>query len=560
MSSALEGVGLLLLLPLLALTNLNLPIPSFTGPLGFLVHIFEPLRGKVPLLAVLITYVFLVGLLGLLNYARTVEAAELRLSFCKITQNRCHEALLKASLIFHTKNKLADHAQVLTAEVMKLSAAISQWVQLASALGLVMIYMGLAFIVSWKMTLVIMACSLLTILILTKVSKSILSNGRDLHRGTQSLYSEVLNHLNGLKEAKSLCIEPAFQKSFENMNQILFENQLDFAKSNAMTTVVYQIIAAVSLSIIFWVAYSKIHEPWVNLTLLLMLFVRMIPRVNQVHTFYHSVMNLYPSYQAILKVQKGADAAAEAWVDVNLKGRRMDPYSLSLNHVGLIYDQKNILKNISCELRKNSLSLIIGPSGGGKSSFCDLISGLVFPSEGSVLLEGKICEPKDWILWRQSVAYFNQTPFLISGTLRENLCLGSELYTDQDLENALRQAGAWSFVEKLPGKLEALIGDRGVTLSGGQRQRVALARILLKTPKLLILDEVCAHLDTENISWIREQVLFLKSNMMVVIVSHDVNKWQDLADQVLKIDHGQIELIKLKKLKEQEEIEDVVCI
>jgi len=412
---------------------------------------------------------------------------------------------------------------------------------------------------------IIMLCSLMSILILSKVSRKILSNGRDFHRGTQSLYSEVLNHLNGLKEAKSLCIENAFQKSFEKMNQVLFDNQLAFAKSNAMTSVVYQIIAALSLSIIFWVAYSKIHEPWVNLMLLLMLFMRMIPRINQVHTLYHSVMNLYPSYQAILKVQKGAEEAAETaetaeWVGFDSQSRHLgSALELNIKNINLAYGNKIILKNISCFFKPASLSLIIGPSGGGKSSFCDLIAGLVFPNQGKILLNNKICESSDWISWRKSVAYFNQTPFLIAGSIRENLCLGSELYQDQVLEEALKQAGAWSFVNKLPGKLEAVIGDRGVTLSGGQRQRVALARILLKTPKLLILDEVCAHLDSENIQWIREQVLFLKSKIIVVIVTHDLSRWEDLADQVLHIDQGRLTK-KLIEEKTWEVLEDALSV
>ncbi len=567
-SSALEGVGLLLLLPLLTLTNIHWSIPSFSGPLGLFLKYSEPLRGKVPLWSVLIIYVGLVGLLAFLNYARTVEATALRLAFCKANQNQCHEALLRASLRFHTQHKLADHAQVLTAEVMRLSGAISQWIQLASALGLVAVYSLLAFLVSWKMTLIIMLCSGVAIFILNTVSQKILSNGHKFHQFTQSLYSEVLNHLNGLKEAKSLCIEPEFQKSFEHMNQVLFDNQMEFSRNNAVTTVVYQIVAAISLSIIFGIAYWKVQESWVNLTLLLMLFVRMIPRVSQVHTLYHSVMNLYPSYQAIVRVKNGAQKAQEELgspIENNFEQR-----ILRLNQVGLSYGDKQVLKNISCELNPGTLSLIIGPSGGGKSSFCDLISGLIFPSEGEVFLGKKSCGEAEWVTWRRSVAYFTQVPFLIAGTLRENLCLGNENYSEDQIESALKQAGALDFIKQLPEGLNSFIGDRGVILSGGQRQRVALARILLKKPKLLILDEVCAHLDAENINWIRNEILKLKinMNMMIVVVSHDQNKWIENADQVFKIEQGCLNLLKPKliqpkqfeSLKEPERVEHAIFI
>jgi len=569
LSSALEGLGLLLLLPLLTLTNIKINLPSFTGALGYLESLLKPYQGALPLWGVLIIYLGLVGALAFLSYSRTVESSKLRLSFCQKMQNQCHEALLNAKLSFHAENKLADYAQVLTAEVMRLSAAISQWVMLVSALGLVCVYGVLAFVVSWKMSLVIMGCSACVVVILMGVNKKIFKNGERTHQGLQSLYSEVLNHLNGLKEAKSLCIEPVFQKSFEKINQELIDHQQRFSETNAMTSVIYQMTAAFSLCLIFAIAYWRLEESWVNLVLLLMLFVRMIPRVNQVHTLYHSVINLYPSYLAILKTQEEALKYREANLGfvsplvgetdqqaAGLLGReggdQNNTLYLELKNLSLSYKNKNILKNINIKILPSSLSLIIGPSGGGKSTFCDVLSGLVYPTEGFIYLNQKLARPEDWVGFRSSVAYFSQSVFLISGTVRENLCLGHNIYSDQNLICALKQAGAWDFIKNMPEGLNSRIGDRGVTLSGGQRQRLALARVFLKSPKLLILDEVCAHLDQNNSDWICDVISELKnqSKMMIVIVSHHPEKWLKLADQVLKIEAGFLDLIDLKNLEE----------
>jgi len=563
LSSALEGVSLLLLLPLLTLTNIKINLPNFTGPLGYLENLISPYKNTLPLWSVLIIYMGLVGVLAFLSYSRSVESSKLRLSFCQAIQNQCHESLLNAKLNFHAENKLADYAQVLTAEVMRLSAAISQWVMLISALGLVCIYGVLALIVSWKMSLVIMACSCLVIVILMGVNKKIFKNGEKTHQGFQSLYSEVLDHLNGLKEAKSLGIESVFQKSFEKINQELVSYQQEFARNNALTSVIYQMAAAFSLSLIFAIAYWRLEESWVNLVLLLMLFVRMIPRVSQVHTLYHSVINLYPSYLAILKTQKEALSHREAipvFVSplegetdqqaLGLLGREGDKnLDLEFKNLGLSYQNKIILKNINIKFPPNSLSLIIGPSGGGKSTFCDVLSGLVYPTEGFIYLNQKLARPGDWVNFRSQVAYFSQSVFLISGSIRENLCLGNNIYSDQDLIHALKQAGAWNFIKNRPEGLSSKIGDRGVTLSGGQRQRLALARVFLRTPKLLILDEVCAHLDQDNSEWIVEVIKNLKTStkILIIIVSHHPEKWLGLADQILKIDQGFLSPEKIKK-------------
>lgn len=583
LSSALEGLGLLLLLPLLTLTNIKINLPSFTGALGYLEKLISPYQGSLPLWGVLIIYLGLVSCLAFLSYSRSVESSKLRLSFCQKIQNQCHEALLQAKLNFHAENKLADYAQVLTAEVMRLSAAISQWVMLVSALGLVCIYSVLAFIVSWKMSLVIMACSGSVVLILMGVNKKIFKNGEKTHQGLQSLYSEVLNHLNGLKEAKILCIEPIFQKSFEEINQNLVSHQQNFAKTNAMTSVIYQMTAAFSLCFIFGIAYWKLEESWVNLVLLLMLFVRMIPRVNQVHTLYHSVINLYPSYLAILKTQEEALKHREAIQGIaplpqveegvgeraspgerrnqkkKTQEREYQDLDLELKNLSLSYKNKNILKNINIRFKSQSLSLIIGPSGGGKSTFCDVLSGLVYPTEGFIYLNNKLARPEDWVGFRSETAYFSQSVFLISGNIRENLCLGNTIYSDQDLILALKQAGAWDFVSKMPEGLNSRIGDRGVTLSGGQRQRLALARVFLRTPKLLILDEVCAHLDQNNSDWIVDVISKLKdhSKTMIVIVSHHPEKWLRLADQILKIEQGFLSLEKINKPENIKNIQNI---
>ncbi len=528
LSSALEGLGLVLLLPLLTLTNIKINLPSFTGALGYLEKLISPYQGSMPLWGVLIIYLGLVGALAFLSYSRSVESSRLRLSFCQKMQNQCHEALLNAKLSFHAENKLADYAQVLTAEVMRLSAAISQWVMLVSAVGLVCVYGVLAFVVSWKMSLVIMSCSACVVLILIGVNKKIFKNGQKTHQGLQSLYSEVLNHLNGLKEAKSLCIEPVFQKSFEKINQELIDHQQRFAETNAMTSVIYQMMAAFSLCLIFAIAYWRLEESWVNLVMLLMLFVRMIPRVNQVHTLYHSVINLYPSYLAILKTQEEALKHREAEVLHPQGEYKIRPYAscitpaqelhLEFKNLGLAYQNQTILKNINFKFEPNSLSLMIGPSGGGKSTFCDVLSGLVYPTEGFIYLNQQLARPEDWVGFRSNVAYFSQSVFLISGNIRENLCLGNHIYSDQNLISALKKAGAWSFIENMPEGLNSKIGDRGVTLSGGQRQRLALARVFLKTPKLLILDEVCAHLDQDNSDWIFDVISKLKNQAKMMIL------------------------------------------
>lgn len=179
-----------------------------------------------------------------------------------------------------------------------------------------------------------------------------------------------------------------------------------------------------------------------------------------------------------------------------------------------------ILKKFQFEAAPNTLSLVIGPSGIGKSTFGRLASGIDVPSSGKVLLGGEDIsnfEPQDV---RTKVAYIPQEPYLFSGTLRDNLLIGREDASEADIEIALRTAAADTLVARMPLGLDTDVGERGSALSGGQRQRIAIARSLLKKPKVLILDEPTSALDDVAQRKMAEELELLKATTTLIIITH----------------------------------------
>lgn len=191
-----------------------------------------------------------------------------------------------------------------------------------------------------------------------------------------------------------------------------------------------------------------------------------------------------------------------------------------------------VLQKFSFIAKPNTLTLVIGPSGIGKSTFGRLASGIEVPDRGVVSLDDCNIANYEPNNVRTNIAYVSQEPYLFSGTLRENLILGDENADDAAIERALRISAAASLVAELPLGLDTLVGERGSALSGGQRQRVAIARSLIQRPKVLILDEPTSALDAAAQRRMARELQGLKCETTLVIITHSPDLFEN-PDQVI---------------------------
>lgn len=180
-----------------------------------------------------------------------------------------------------------------------------------------------------------------------------------------------------------------------------------------------------------------------------------------------------------------------------------------------------ILRGLDFTAQARTLTLIVGPSGVGKSTFGRLASGIEAPERGHVLLGGEDIRNYDPHDVRARIAYVPQEPYLFSGSLRENLTLGTEDADDIAIERALRIAAAEALVAQLPAGLETGVGERGSALSGGQRQRVAIARSLVREPKVIVLDEPTSALDGAAQRIMAAELRKLSKEATLVVITHN---------------------------------------
>jgi ATP-binding cassette subfamily C protein len=201
------------------------------------------------------------------------------------------------------------------------------------------------------------------------------------------------------------------------------------------------------------------------------------------------------------------------------------------------YDDRPVLRGLSLEIPVGSFTTLIGHSGAGKTTIVDLLIGLLRPNDGRILVDDVPLATVDVVAWRHALGYVPQENLLLHDSVLLNVTLGDPALGPADVERALRAAGAWDFVARLPEGIESSVGERGSLLSGGQRQRILIARALVRRPQLLILDEATSALDPTTAAALAETLRALRGEVTILAISHQPDL-VGAADRVYQLEKG----------------------
>ncbi|WP_143310943.1 ABC transporter ATP-binding protein [Chitinophaga vietnamensis] len=198
-----------------------------------------------------------------------------------------------------------------------------------------------------------------------------------------------------------------------------------------------------------------------------------------------------------------------------------------------------IMKDVSFDVYPDQKVALVGPSGAGKSTIVSLLLRLYNPVSGHIFFDNKESQSIPLTALRSQMAVVPQDVFLFGGTIRENIAYGKPDATDAELESAARQANAWEFIQRFPNGLNTIVGERGIQLSGGQRQRIAIARAVLKNPRILILDEATSALDSESEKLVQDALDKLMEGRTSIVIAHRLSTVRE-ADKIIVLDKGHI--------------------
>jgi ATP-binding cassette, subfamily C, bacterial len=534
-----EGIGLLMLIPFLQLIGIGEAAP--TGIVATIGQAWNYTGLPLNLPAVLAVYAAIVSVFGLIQRWSTILNSKLSHAFTRNLRDDLFKAMARVQWLRFIQIRGSDINHVMTSNLTTVDNGTYALFALISHIFVVLVHIGIAMMLSFPLTCVAMVSSGVLLLVLRPLNRRSYSLGEEWRQTMGALFGVLMEHLAGMKVAKSFGAEDRHIRSFCSLSGNLEQQANRYAGILSSTTMYYEIGGVAVLSIFFLVGVEILQIPAATLLILVFLFARMVPQFSWMQRTWQGILNMLPAYKAVLemndKFREAEEQPASGQVEpIDLKR------GIEFRDVSFRYDKEDpnfILTMIDLSLPALKTTVILGPSGGGKSTFADLLIGLLTPDLGQVLIDGKVLEGNVMHSWRKSVGYVPQESLLFHETLQDNMRWASPDSSEEDIWGALRLAAAEDFVRALPEGLDTILGDRGVRLSGGQRQRIALARALLRKPTLLLLDEATSNLDAENERRIFEALQMLRGTMTVVFISHRQSA-VEVADQVVVIEGGRV--------------------
>lgn len=535
--SLMEGVGILLIIPLLSIGGVVETNPT-SSKLGQLFDFLALLPPSLYLPLILCIYLLIIVGQNLLQRGLAIRDVKAREKFSRDLRIEIYSLLLHSKWKLFLRKRKSTLINLLTAELARVIGGINFFLQLLSNTIFMVIQLAIALWLSVKMTLFIVLFGL----ILGYLSKKFVQRSRSLGRRTSQLGEDymagITDQLNGIKDIKSNKLENSYIDWLRSLTSGMNAEQIEYVKLKSGSQLVYKVSAAILVTVFVFISVKVFHAEGEQLLLIILIFSRLWPRFITIQSNFEQIAATLPACQAVTKLIEDCSKEQE-FKSVDELPLIVKP-QIECKDVYFRYKKGSYtLKDINLTILPNQMTAIVGPSGAGKSTLIDLLMGLNSPERGEVLVNGQPLKDELLLSLRQSISYVPQDAFLFNTSVRENLLTVNAQASERELWSALEFAMADQFVENLPQGLDTVIGDRGMKISGGERQRLVLARAILKKPALLILDEATSALDTNNENKIKESIDRLKGKVTIVVVAHRLSTIQS-ADQVLVLEEGKV--------------------
>jgi ATP-binding cassette subfamily C protein len=545
-----EGVSLTALLPLLNKVLVRPGVPggdvtaveagSGSGVGDFLMGGLEAV-GLQPSVEMLLVVIVIGAIIkgGLVLFAKKKVgyivahvATDLRLSMLR--------AMLASRWEYYLHQPIGQLTNSMSIEAVRAANAYLNGATLISQVIQALVYVVIATMVMWQAALFSFLMGLLIYLALGRLVKMARGAGKRQTKFTRLMASRLTDTLMSVKPLKSMgregLVDTVLVSETKNINRALRREVVSAEVLAAAQEILFAIVLVVGV----YISLVKWELPIATVMVLGFLLFRVLKKTGRVQRSYQKMVVSESAYWSIQEIIKKAEQSRE-----HLGGEKTPTLEqgIEMRDICFSYQDKQILEQINLTIPAGSFTAIIGPSGSGKTTILDLIIGLLRPDSGVLLVDDVPLAELHLHSWRRTIGYVPQETVLLHDSIFSNVALGDPEINEDAVITALKEAGAWTFVEQLAEGIHSNVGERGGKLSGGQRQRIMIARALVHHPRLLILDEATTALDPQSEAAICETLRMLRGEQTILAISHQP-ALLEAAERAYQLQGGHAQLVK----------------
>ena len=502
----------------------------------------KKIEGNNDVLIFMVSIIIVTFLLkNLFNYLSMFFITFLKNGVIKDFRNEIYNKIVKLSMSYYSEKKKGDIVARISSDVLEIDNSFLSIFELIIKEPLMILFTLISmYIISPELTGFVIIFIPISAIFISVVGKSLKRQSLKVQKEQGLFISLVDETLNGLKIVKIFNAENAFSKKFSESTNRLYKFSNSVINKKNLAGPLSEFLGICSITIILWYGGMMVlKENSLDASTFLVYLGLAYNILTPAKSLSKASYKIRKAYGAAERVFQVLDD--NRFIKSNEDDASLEDFSTSIdfNNVSFRYDNEDVIKNLSLIIKKGETVALVGQSGSGKSTIANLISRFYDTSEGEIRVDGENIKEVNLKSLRKLIGLVTQDSILFNDSIKNNLLIGKENATDQEIIQALKIANAWEFVKELPKTIENNIGDSGNKLSGGQKQRLSIARAVLKNPPIMILDEATSALDSESENLVQIALDNVMKNKTSLVIAHRLSTIQK-ADNILVLDKGKI--------------------
>ncbi|MFK7783049.1 ABC transporter ATP-binding protein [Psychroserpens sp.] len=478
---------------------------------------------------------------NLFNYLALFFITFLRNGILKDIRDEVYDKVIALPISYYSEKRKGDIIARISGDVGEVKSSMLSVLELIVKEPLTILFSIITmFLISTKLTIFVFIFIPIAGFIISRIGKSLKRKSERVQREQGVFLSTLEETLGGLKVIKGFNSEKRFNSKFQESTSRFFKFSNTLTNRQNLASPTSEVLGIATIACLLWYGGKMVM---VDQTLSGGAFIGYMALAYQILTPAKAIS------KASYKVKAG-NAAADRILEIletdsPLKDKadainKTDFTSeIAINDISFKYEDDFVLKNFTISVPKGKSIALVGQSGSGKSTIANLVTRFYDVNKGSITIDGIDIRDMTKHSVRGLMGLVTQDSILFNDTIRNNILIGKEDATDEEIVDALKIANAWEFVKDLKDGLDSNIGDSGGKLSGGQKQRLSIARAVLKNPPIMILDEATSALDTESERLVQVALENMMKNRTSIVIAHRLSTIQN-ADEIIVMQKGEI--------------------